>query len=845
MISLRSRCAASVFTIGVCLAMTAPAQAQSLQFTTPHTTTAAGTTTVTLNGISFANQGLIGVGRLDANVRDFAGETLGSFSSMALDLHSWHRNADGSYGGLIYTLPDRGPNGVGPFTGTTNYRNRVHTSQITFTPYTSSAVLPQSTSSQSQLTITPTGGFFLADTTGTNFTGKDAGETSLVVGDTVITRNGIFYPRVLSGDGAGRISLDSEGIAFRLDGSFYVSDEYAANIYYFDSTGHQIGALNTVSAILPRISGVVDFNGSVTPTTGRRNNQGLEAMAITPDNKRLVTILQSATVQDTNGSNQQTRNNTRILVYDISGSAVPNPNPIGEYVLQLPTFTANGGGGAVNRTAAQSEMLALNSNQFLVLSRDGGGRGSNSTNPIVFKSVLLVDITGATNLAGTAYETGTTPLAVNGNLVPGITPAAQVELVNMLNVTQLNKFGMNLNANPSTVTSLSEKWEAMGLASVLEESAPQDFFLFIGNDNDFEANNGFINGQSFDASVTTGGIGNNDSVILVYRLTLPTYVDPIALEALETTGPDALYGTRVALNGMAASTTQPAMRFLNAQRGWGNKSPRHAQLWIDDEWNKIGSGIAPLSGLDLHMLGMTIGVDVPFGTTTRLGAFAGFRTLDGKFAGGAPLDANAWTAGAYFAVELPSGLYIQASAAGLGSLKFSKIGRDSVYGQRATGKTDGSGWAGSAEIGWALGMGKAKLTPFAAVDHSHLKLDSYTETGASVSNLTFPDRSFGKTSFSLGGEAALDMGAFRPAIRVGYSFEHETGDHNATVRLASAQHVMGTEVLPLADTERDSAFTELRLGFHQGSLSGFVSGRGRWGRGDDDARVSAGLSLAF
>ena len=59
---------------------------------------------------------------------------------------------------------------------------------------------------------------------------------------------------------------------------------------------------------------------------------------------------------------------------------------------------------------------------------DGLGRGvaanaSASTTP-VFKSILLVDTTGATNLAGTSYETGATPVATNGNLLPAIVPVA-------------------------------------------------------------------------------------------------------------------------------------------------------------------------------------------------------------------------------------------------------------------------------------------------------------------------------------------------------------------------------------------------------------------------------------
>jgi hypothetical protein len=811
--------------------------------TTPNVATADGPVTATLNGTTFTNQGLIGVGRLDANTRDFAGETLGSFSGMDLDLTSWRRNADGSYVGMITTLPDRGPNDVGPFVGTTDYRNRVHTSQITLRPAAGTAVLPQSTASQNQLTITPTGGFFLTDTTGANFTGKDA------LGG-ITTRNGVLYPLVQSGEGAGRISLDPEAITFRSDDSFYVSDEYAANIYYFDPSGRQIGALNTVPAITPRTNGAVNFDGSGAPQTGRRNNQGLEALDITPDNSRLVTILQSATVQDTNGGNQQTRNNTRILVYDIASSALPPASPIGHYVLQLPVLNQNGSGGAPDRTAAQSEMLALNNSQFLVLSRDGIGRGANPTNSAtpVFKSVLLVDVSGATNLAGTAFETGVTPIASNGTLNAGIVPAAQIELVNILNATQLNRFGMNLNTRPSNATSLSEKWEAMALVPVLEENAPQDYFLFIGNDNDFQASNGFVNGQGFKASLSgAGGTGNNDSILLVYRLTLPTYVDPLALAALNTTAFDALYGVRVAMQGLGLSTTQPAMRFLNAQRGLAAAAngSRRARFWVDGSFDKIGAGVRPMTGLDIDTLGATAGVDVGFGDRARVGVFAGYRELDGRLAFGAPIEADAWTAGGYAAITLPAGLYAQLSAAWLGDAKFDKIGRASVYGQQALGRSKGDGWAASGELGWSVAFGRASVTPFVAFDYVDLDLDGYSESGASVSNLVFPDRSFRKLTTSVGGEILAQIGALRPALRGGYSFESERRDRSATVSLASAQHAMATVDLPLVDTERDSGFAELRVAMGDGPLTGYVSGRGRWGRGDDDARVALGVSYGF
>ena len=834
MTHMHRRICASVVALGMGLAA-APAFAQSKQATTPNITNAAGQVDVVLGGVTFSNKGLQGAGRLDANTKDFRGETLGSFSGMAINLSTWRRNADGSYAGGIYTLPDRGP-----FDGAIDYRNRVHTSNITFRPLAAgSAALPQTAASQSQVTITPTGGFVLTDATGSYMTGRDPGAST-------VTRGGIVYPLATDGTAAGHISLDAEAIAFRPDGTFYVSDEYADGIYYFDASGKQIGAIQTVAAMLPRTGGTINFNSTTPGQTGRRNNQGLEAMALTPDNKKLAVIQQSATVQDTNGANQQTRNNTRILVYDVSSNATPT-NPIGHYVLQLPIFNNNGSGGAADRTAAQSEMLALNDTQFLVLARDGLGRGvaanaSTSTTP-VYKSILLVDTAGATNLAGTQYETGNTPVVTNGTLASGITAVQQVELVNMLNPTQLARVGMNITRLPlSNPTTLSEKIEAMALAPVLEENAPQDFFLFVGNDNDFQGTNICFNGACSPSGALDGS-GNNDSVMLIYRLSLPTYVDPMALAALNATAPAMLYGTRLALTGLGASTTQPAMRFLNGQRGFSSEG-RGPQLWLDTSWSKVSAGNSGLSDIDGDVLGFTLGLDLPLGDLLRVGATGGYRRLEGSFAPGVPLDVEAWTMGGYAAVALPGGLYAQASAAWLGDARF-KLRRASAYGQEALGRTKGDGWSASGEIGWLLPVGVFSVTPFAAVDYVDLTLPGYVETGASVSNLAFPDRDIKKLTASFGGELAVQLGTLRPALRAGYAIEDERGDRDATVRLAAAQHAMGRVTLPLASTERDTVFGELRIAMQQGPWSGYVAGRGRWGRGADEAQVSIGASYAF
>ena len=95
-----------------------------------------------------------------------------------------------------------------------------------------------------------------------------------------------------------------------------------------------------------------------------------------------------------------------------------------------------GPAGVPNATAAQSRILALNDTQFLVLARDSLGRGEPLRPSI---GVLLIDTRGATNIAGTHFETGTTPVAEAVSWRLPSRRCSRVELVNILNTTQLAK----------------------------------------------------------------------------------------------------------------------------------------------------------------------------------------------------------------------------------------------------------------------------------------------------------------------------------------------------------------------------------------------------------------------
>jgi hypothetical protein len=139
-----------------------------------------------------------------------------------------------------------------------------------------------------------------------------------------------------------------------------------------------------------------------TNTSGRQANRGMEGLAITPDGRMLVGIMQSALIQD-NGLNTATPPgrrglNNRILTIDVETGATR------EYVY---TLDAIGNGRGVN------EILAINDHEFLVLERDN--RSLVPTPPAaaqtpIRKRIYKIDLNkpGLTDVSGIASlpETG-------------------------------------------------------------------------------------------------------------------------------------------------------------------------------------------------------------------------------------------------------------------------------------------------------------------------------------------------------------------------------------------------------------------------------------------------------
>ncbi len=475
--------------------------------------TAAETQSVSFDGATFVNKGLVAVGRVPSDAKDKLGDTLGGVGSgMVADVGSWKKDGEG-YTGTLYMLPDRGWNTE----GSVDYPGRLQKFTIALNPIDVTASAPSGADQQAQLKLTYDDSIMMHEADGTPSTGLDP---------TDVRAASDGFPDLPVAN--GHISVDNEGVVRMADGSFWVSDEYGPYVYHYTADGTLLGVIQPPQAFIPLRDGKENFSSNnppaggkgpaaKDPSIGRQNNQGFEGLAMSADGKQLFVLLQSATIQDGGlGGSSPKRFNTRFLAYDISD--VKAPKLAAEYVVQLPRFKDAKGKELV---AAQSELHALDDHRFLVIARDSGHGFGLKDSTSVYRSVDLIDTSGATSIAGTEFDAAK-PVAPDGVLDSSVTPVKYAKFIDINDNTQLNRFGLH-NGEPNDSNALYEKWESMALLPVLDASAPNDYFLVVGSDNDFITTKGSMQGKPY-----SDAIGKDiDTVVLVYRITLPDGMKPL------------------------------------------------------------------------------------------------------------------------------------------------------------------------------------------------------------------------------------------------------------------------------------------------------------------------------
>ncbi len=355
-------------------------------------------------------------------------------------------------GNVFLAVPDRGPNATAynsAVDDTTSYISRFQTLTMTLAanpsaglPFTLTPQLARTT-----LLYSPTA---LQYGSGAGL-GSKADGTPLGSGAPVVNRAGQYYFSGRSDNFAAGSSgnpvdarFDPEAIRVSNDGkSVFISDEYGPYVRQFDrATGALVKTFTLptnlyATNLSPK--GDTEIAGN---TIGRVANKGMEGLAITPDGKTLVGIMQAALEQDADKAGKL----VRIVTIDIATGTTH------EYGYKL----TNGSG--------VSEIVAINDHQFLVDERDGKGLGDGSVAKV--KQLFLIDLNGAvdiTNLSGKA--------ALDKAIAKSASPF--LDLVNEL--AKQGVAGANVPA----------KIEGVSFGQDVAYNGATYHTLYIANDNDF------------------------------------------------------------------------------------------------------------------------------------------------------------------------------------------------------------------------------------------------------------------------------------------------------------------------------------------------------------------------
>jgi hypothetical protein len=383
-------------------------------------------------------------------------------------------------------LPDRGPNAT-PYPDhiddTVSYINRYQSVQMKLTPNAGPGLPFDLTTklykttllySPTALDYGPGGAADGFESDGTTPVRAGAPSQNTASQFYFTGRSDNFDPAVSGTTGASgdptAARFDTESIRVSNDGrQVFISDEYGPFVREFNErTGKLIKTftlptnLDVKNLSANSASEMAPFN-----TSGRVANKGMEGLAITPDGKTLVGIMQAALIQDAAVS--ANKKILRIVTIDIATGTTH------EYGYKLTT-----GSGV-------SDIVALNDHQFLVDERDGTGLGSGTPNdPAIVKQLYLIDINGAqdiTNLSESdlSHATLVTKSATPFLDVVGALGAAGIAATSVPSKIEGISFGEDVMQGGQSYHTL---WVANDNDFTPADSGPNNFYVFAFKDSD-------------------------------------------------------------------------------------------------------------------------------------------------------------------------------------------------------------------------------------------------------------------------------------------------------------------------------------------------------------------------
>jgi len=351
-------------------------------------------------------------------------------------------------GNTFLALPDRGPNAVSYNSlvdDTVTYIPRFHTVTMKLQP-NSSAGLPFTLTPELTSTTLLYAPLPLVYGTGDGLNlGSGAPKQNSFFRHYFSGRSDNYDPDRNSGY-TRDARLDSEGIRVSNDGlTVFVSDEYGPYVYQFlRFNGERIRTFKLPADFFVANPKPVGSDEIADNTSGRTANKGMEGLAITPDGRTLVGILQAPTIQDA-AEGGAAGSLLRIVTIDILSGRTTH-----EYAYLLTT-----GSGV-------SEITALNQHEFLVDERDGKGLGDGSKAKV--KQIFKIDLDNAVDVTD-----------MNGTLAA----ANAVSKTLFLDIVKV------LTANGITADQIPAKLEGIAFGPDVDYNGSKIHTFWLANDNDF------------------------------------------------------------------------------------------------------------------------------------------------------------------------------------------------------------------------------------------------------------------------------------------------------------------------------------------------------------------------
>jgi alkaline phosphatase len=211
--------------------------------------------------------------------------------------------------------------------------------------------------------------------------------------------------------------MDVEDLHTLPGGGYIVVEEYSPSVVIVDANGKVTRRYTPQGKTLPGASyPVSDTLPAI--LSQRRANRGFEGVAVTPDGLTAYTVMQSPLGPTGAGAPTRDSRVVRLIRMDISDPL--NMQVTGQFLVKMSPVSTYPAGNT-QRALKISAVTWVNENKFLFLERsDELLSGTN----IGGAKLVLVDISSATDINGTALAATLTPEAVTTDLAAlGVTPA--------------------------------------------------------------------------------------------------------------------------------------------------------------------------------------------------------------------------------------------------------------------------------------------------------------------------------------------------------------------------------------------------------------------------------------